>query len=70
MYGEHFRFVYSTISENDSTTHYHIVDVIASNNDMYKTTANNVSLYPMYNNIEDYENDETKITDAVGNKIL
>lgn len=70
MYGEHFRFVYTTIQENDSTTHYHIVDVIASNNDMYKTTANNVSLYPMYNNIEDYENDKTKITDAEGNEIL
>nr|DAS01310.1 MAG TPA: hypothetical protein [Caudoviricetes sp.]DAY42087.1 MAG TPA: hypothetical protein [Caudoviricetes sp.] len=37
---------------------------------MYKTTANNVSLYSMYNNIEDYENDETKITDADGNEIL
>jgi hypothetical protein len=37
---------------------------------MYKTTANNVSLYPMYNNIEDYENDETKITDAEGNETL
>lgn len=70
MYGEHFRFVYTTIQENDSKTHYHIVDVIASNNDMYKTTANNVSLYPMYNNIEDYENDETKITDAEGNETL
>lgn len=70
MYGEHFRFVYTTIQENDNKTHYHIVDVIASNNDMYKTTANNVSLYSMYNNIEDYENDETKITDADGNEIL
>ncbi len=70
MYGEHFRFVYTTIQENDNKTHYHIVDVIASNNDMYKTTANNVSLYPMYNNIEDYENDETKITDADGNEML
>jgi hypothetical protein len=27
---------------------------------MYKTTANNISLYPMYNNLEDYENDETE----------
>lgn len=60
MYGEHFRFVYQTISDEDQYTHYHIVDIISSNNEMYKTTANNISLYPMYNNLEDYENDETE----------